>query len=115
VSDDNVRPLPGVAPHFDLDSYEVPDKEKREPFTIQLNGELLTFTDPQDAEWEELLNITGPHEFVRLCLSEEDLQKLYDAQLSSRKFNALLEAFERHYGIIDKVRKAQRDNQRLGL
>lgn len=80
---------------------DVLEKEKvYDPFVVALpGGETITFNDPRDLEWHELASLEDPVQFVRVCLSEEDKDKLRNCKLAGWQFNKIMESFNRHFGI----------------
>ena len=106
---DNVTALPTKIT-FDLDSEEKDDV--KEPFVAQVGGRPLTFADPEDLDWQDLLDIEQPTDFIRYTLSDEDRQHLFSQALPGWKLGKLMETYMKHYGLDKKMQQFQREQRR---
>lgn len=104
---------------LDLDAWEPPADEVKPPFVVKVGGKTITMVDPRDEDWQDLLDLTQPTDFIRVCMSKEDRDHLlslrHEKKLSGRKLNRLMEAFMEHYEIDEQIRQAQRQAQIRGL
>jgi hypothetical protein len=107
MTTDNVSKLP-VDVDFDLDAAEKPQSQIRPPFRTTIEGKVVTFNDPSDADWRDLAMLDSPNEFVRLTTSPEDRRHIFETPLPGWKFNMLMEAFYRHFNLEDKIAEAKR-------
>lgn len=94
---------------IDLDTAERPADEVKAPFTVKIEGKVITMKDPVDLDWRDLLNMQDPREFIRLTMSAEDRDHLSKTSFPGWKFSQLMEAFYRHYDLEELARQAQRD------
>lgn len=92
---------------LDLDALERPERDQKPPFVISLAGRRVTFRDPEEIDWRELLSVKAPADLMRVALSTEDRQHLYDNPIESWKFNELMKRYESHFDLAEKLRKAQ--------
>ena len=100
---------------FDLDSWEPDAKDVFEPFKARVNGRVVTFNDPRDNDWRDLLELQNPVEFIRVCTSEEDRKYLLAQTIHSRKLEALMAGFMEHFKIDDAIREAQKQQRLRGI
>lgn len=96
---DNVTPLLPEDVVFDLDAAQRPDKEVKPPFKTRVNGRVIVMNDPAEFDWQDLIDISHPNDFLVHCLSDDDRYWLQDQKIEAWKFNNLLEAYMRHYGL----------------
>lgn len=97
----NVTNLPENV-SFNLDAIERPENEVKEPFTVRVADRVITMKDPAEFDWRDLIDITHPDDFLVHCLEDDDRYFLQDQKIPAWKFNDLLEAYMRHYGIDPK-------------
>lgn len=109
MSDDNVRALPGNI-SLDLDTLEREDA--RPPFVVKVEGREITLGDPEDIDWQDLVEIESPAEFIRFCATKEDRDFLLSQKVPGWKFSKLMEAYQQHYGIDEKLADARRRERR---
>lgn len=108
----DVTKLPGTIA-LDLDA-ATRDDEKG-PFTVVISDREITFGDPEDLDWRDLLMLQDPAEFLRLSLAAEDRKFILEQPLPAWKFNRLMEAYYSHFDLEDKVRQARRQQQLAGI
>lgn len=82
---------------FNLDTFE--RENAPEPFVIVLGGRRIEFADPQDLDWQDLMEIDDPDELTEKCLSAEDKVYFYSQKIEAFKLRELLERFRDHYGL----------------
>ena len=82
---------------LNLDTYET--EAPAEDFVVVVGGKRLTFTDPMEIPWQDLVELSDPEEFARLCLSEKDRDHFLNHPLSGRKMNVLMTEFRKHFGL----------------
>lgn len=82
---------------LNLDTYESEDPTT--PFVVVVGGKRLTFNDPMEISWQELVELNDPEEFARLCLNEKDREHFLEYPLSGRKMNVLMTRFREHFGL----------------
>lgn len=99
-------PEPGVV--LDLDIEEKPEQDVKPPFIVKVGERNLEFSDPSDIDWRDLAAIEAPGELLRLSLSREDHEFLRKQSLPTWKFNRLMEAYNLHFDLEDKIREAKR-------
>lgn len=95
-----------IAPAADFDVDVEIEKAKaaskdRKPFTAEVAGRTITFTDPRDLDWQILLEVQeNPLRVLRYCLSDEDRAHLRETKgVPSSVFGQLITRFRLHYGI----------------
>lgn len=101
--------------HLDLDAAERPADEVKEPYTFTIAGREITMIDPGELDWQDLLFITNPMDFLRYALSSEDRDFLLDQKVPGWKFGLLMEGFYKHYDLEKKVEDAKRRERLQGL
>jgi hypothetical protein len=107
VSDDNVSSLP-VNVDFDLDAYEQPESDKIPDLTMRLGGRVVTFTNPDQIDWLNLVEMTNPVEFLRYSCTKEDRNHILGLALPAHKFSKLMSVYEQHFKIEDRVNELRR-------
>lgn len=112
MADDNVNELP-VSVDLDLDQAERP--KGAEHFRTRVNKKVLSFANPEDLDWRDILLMENPAEIIRLALDDEDRRFLYEQELPAWKMNKLLEAYQAHFGLEDKIRDARRRSHLAGI
>lgn len=103
----NVTDLPQNV-DLDLDAAERPRESVKEPFTVRLGGKVISMTDPEELDWQDLLEIEDPTDFLRFCVSDEDRAHIRKQKLEGWKLGRLMEAYMSHYGLDEKLADAQR-------
>lgn len=97
---------------LDLDAYERPAEEVIPPFVVRLGGRTVTMTNPEDIDWQDLLDIENPADFLRYCVDKDDAKFILGLALPGHKFAKLMETYQEHYGIEEKLDAARRRNRR---
>lgn len=71
-----------------------------EPFVVVIAGKPREFLDPNEMDWQELMQILqDPRVLFQLALSEEDYQAVMASRIPVWKMRALTDAYAAHYGI----------------
>lgn len=112
MSDDNVTPLPQNIV-FNLDEQE--RAAAPEIFSTLVGGKRITMTDPEDLDWEDLLAIETPYDFLTYSCSPEDRRHILSLKLPGWKFSKLIEAYKQHYGFDEKIAAARRAGLASGM
>lgn len=105
MSDSNVTQLPTNIT-FNLDEQE--RETKVEPFVALVGGRSITMTDPEELDWEDLLMIEGPYDFLTYSCSPEDKRYILAQKMPGWKFGKLIAAYQQHYGFDEKLAEARR-------
>lgn len=111
MTDDNVTRLPEPGVILDLNTVERPKKSIRPPFRVTVGDRVVEFADPDSIDWKILAEVQLPVDLVRVSLSREDRDHILSSDLPGWKFNALMEAYNEHFGLEDKIREAKRRHQ----
>lgn len=111
VGDDNVRPLPAQV-DFDLDSYERAPEDIIAPLVIKVGGKPVTFTNPDEIDWRDLIDMTNPIQFLTYSVSEADRRHIMGLALPAHKLAKLMEVYQDHFKLEEKI-AAVRRSQRL--
>ncbi len=87
--------------HFDLDALE--NESEAEPFRFTLGGEVFEMRAPEDVDWQIQLDAAEEDPaHIRALFADllgEDWERFAAHKLPARKFNALMEAWQKHYGV----------------
>lgn len=110
---DNVTPLPENVV-FDLDAEERPAEEVKPDFTVRINGRVLTMTDPEEIDWQDLLDIENPVDFLHYCTSQEDREFLYAQRMGGWKLGRLMDRYMKHFELDAKMQQFKRQQRRGG-
>lgn len=110
MSDDNVRDLnlPPEEVDLDLDTVEKDEKDVKPPYRTRVAGRILTFGNPEDVDWQDLLLIQSPVDLLQFVLNTEDLRFLREQHLPGWKLGKLMNGFSEHYDLDERMRQAQR-------
>jgi hypothetical protein len=87
--------------HLNLDEWEDPDRVKV-PFSVVVGGKRVVLIDPKDLDWQDVARIDrggDPMLFFEYCFSDEDKAHFMGQKVSSRKMDALMKMYFRHYKI----------------
>lgn len=103
---DNVQQLP-VNVDFDLDAYERPADEIIPPFVVRLGGRVIEMQNPDDIDWKDLLDITDPVNFLRHSVTKEERNHIFSLNIPGHKLNAMMERYQEHFKIEEKMEKAR--------
>ena len=82
------------------------------PFVAVLAGREIVFSDPAELDWQDLLEIGDPVDFLRYVVSKEDREFIHKQKLAAFKFNRLMEAFMTYYELDEKLEQARREQRR---
>ena len=83
---------------LNLDTYER-ESGPAKPFVAVVGGKAISFTDPQEIPWQDLMGLDDPEDFARLCVAEGDREHFLDTPLPTWKMNLLMDGFKAHYGL----------------
>lgn len=83
---------------FNLDTVER-EKEPVEPFVVAIGDRAITLIDPQDLDYQTLLAIEQPVQFLRHAMSKEDREFLRTQKIPGWKFGEMMNRYMRHYGL----------------
>jgi hypothetical protein len=109
-----VTDLPGNIT-LDLDELERDPKQVRPPFVTVIGGRQVTFSDPEDADWQDLYDVADPYGLLRVAVTPEDRAHILEQKMPTWKFEKLMQAYNQHFGLEDKIAEARRRNARAGL
>lgn len=104
--------LPAQDIALDLDAAQRPAEDVVEPFAARVGGKRIVMTDPQEIDWQDLLEIEDPAGFLRHCVSKEDRDHLRGLTLPGWKFGKLIDAYLAHYRLEEKMEEARRRQTR---
>lgn len=106
--------LPGdVNLTLDLDALERPAKDVKPPFTVKVGDRVLTMQDPEELDWQDLLDLQHPIDFLQYVLSDDDRQHLMNQNMPGWKLSKLMDKYTKHFDIDKKMREAEREQRRL--
>lgn len=96
--------------HFDLDNAQRPAEQVKAPFAFNWNERVITLSDPAELDYETLLKIEQPAQFLRYCASQDDRDFLADPKnkMEGWRIGLLIEKFYEHYG-LDKNEAKRRE------
>lgn len=103
-----VTNLPDKSISFDLDAEERDPKDVKEPFIARVQGRAVTMIDPEEIDWQDLLEITKPTDFLRYALTPEDRAYVSGLEMPAWKLGKLISAYSDYYGIEERVERLQR-------
>lgn len=106
TSDDNVKQLP-VNVDFDLDAYQRPEADIIPPFVVRLGGKVIEMQNPDDMDWKDLLDITDPVNFLRYSVTADERAHIFSLEIPGHKLNELMERYQAHFKIQEKVQRAR--------
>lgn len=84
--------------HINLDTFE-DEKGLVEDFAFVLNGRRIVMTNPRDVAWQDLAELDDPYALADICMSKEDGEFFLAQRMKARKLEALMQAFQKHYGL----------------
>ncbi len=79
---------------------ELERKNPKDPFVAVIGGREITFTDPEEMDWEDLAALDSPGDFVDMCTTDDDREHIYNQKLPAFKFKKLWEAYQQHYDLL---------------
>ena len=100
---------------LDLDTVERPAEDVVAPFVVTVKGRVITMTDPEEFDWQDLLTIQTPQDFLRYCTTAEDREFLRDLKMPGWKFGQLMKAYQKHYKIDQKLEDYDREQARTRI
>lgn len=100
--------------NLNLDAVERPAEDRVDPFKVVVGGRVITMTDPEEIDWQDLLTIEDPIQFLEFCVSEEDRDYLAEQKIPGWKFGHLIQGYQKHFKIDKKIAQAQREQARGG-
>lgn len=80
---------------------EIERTNVKDPFVVVVGEKEVTFTDPEDLDWEDLAALDSPGDFIDMCTSDADREHIYGLKLPSYKFKRLWEAYQKHYDLLE--------------
>lgn len=84
---------------FNADTYEReqgPDK----PYVVVIGGRPLTFVDPQEIPWQDLMDLDDPETFAGTTLEDEDDRKHFlETPLKTGVMLEVMRRYREHYGL----------------
>lgn len=105
---DNVTNLPTPGVVLDLDAMERPAKDVKPPFVVRVGGKDITFADPSELDWKDLVDINHPGQLVGISLSRADRDHILTTDLPTWKFGELMDSYYTHYDFDKKIEEARR-------
>lgn len=88
--------------HFVVDDAQR-DEKPIDPFVADIKGRLVTFGDPAEIDYQDLLSCETPMEFWKYTVSQEDRDHIATTRMESWRLGALLKAYLEHYRATDRV------------
>lgn len=88
--------------HFVVDDAKR-EETPPEPFVADVKGRSITFGDPAEIAYQDLLSCETPMEFWRFTVSEDDRDYIADTRMEAWRLGALLKAYLEHYRAADRV------------
>jgi hypothetical protein len=114
MTDDNVRDLPVGDVDFDLDTVEKDAVDQRPVFRTKLKGRAIEMTSPDDVDWQDLMDIGQPVELLSYVIDRDDLRFIREQRIPGWKLNKLMEAYSIHYGLDERMKRANREARLAG-
>lgn len=111
----DVVSLPTAGVTLDLDAQERPPEEIKSPYVVKVGDRLVTFIDPAEADWRDLIHIGTPADLFAVALNEDDATYIRGRAMEGWRFNILMKGYYDYYGLEDKIREAQRQAKLSGL
>lgn len=94
---------------LNLDTVERdPEEIVAEPFTVVIGGRAITMTDPAELDWQDLLELNNPADFLRFCVSAEERRHIAAQRIPGWKLGKLMQAYMDHYRLEEQMDKARR-------
>lgn len=86
---------------FDLDALER-EGGAPAPFQFVHKGKTYTMLDPQEIDWQDLLQgFRNPALFVRFAMPVDQQRDFFGTRVEAWKMNALMQQYQKHYGLPD--------------
>lgn len=92
------RPVDSAKVHLNLDTYEG-ERGVEEPFAFVIEGRRIVLLNPRDVAWQDLAELDDPYALAEICMTEEDGNFFIEQRMPARKLEALMQAFQKHYGL----------------
>ena len=98
-----VAPAPAPRVNLDLDSLERPPSEaNREPYSFALAGRVITLLDPQELEWDLVLNAANdPAALLYNAMSRKDRRFVSEKGVPLWKMTKAVEGYMAYYDLED--------------
>jgi len=106
---DNVTSLPSAGVVFDLDAET---RDEIPPFVAQVGGRSITMIDPETMDWQDVMDIDSPLDFLRYCVTGEDREFIFGLKMPAWRLGRLMENYQKHYGLEEKMAAFQRSQRR---
>jgi hypothetical protein len=87
--------------HFVVD--DAKKDEVFDPFVADVKGRTITFGDPSEIDYQDLLSCETPMEFWKYSVSKEDRDYIAETRMESWRLGALLKAYLSHYRAAERV------------
>lgn len=98
--------------HIDLnlDTAERPADQVKPPFAFAWKGRRVVLTDPADVDYQNLLEIENPLQFLRYTATQEDRDFLAskEGSMEGWRLNLMMESYYKHFGM-------SKERQKLGF
>lgn len=78
------------------------------PYTFQVGGQTLTFTDPSVLDWQVVEGMESIEDLAEHCMSDEDRKVFYETPLAAFKLGLLFEDVQRHFELGQPAGKRNR-------
>lgn len=89
--------------HFVVDEAKRPDTEVFETFTADVKGRMITFGDPAEIDYQDLLACETPMQFWKFTVAQEDRDYIAECRMEGWRLGALLTAYLEHYRAAERV------------
>lgn len=89
--------------HFVVEEAERPPGEQFEPFVADVYGRTITFGDPAEIDYQDLLQCETAMEFWKYTVSQEDRDYIAGKRMPGWRLGALLTAYLGHFRAADRV------------
>lgn len=91
---------------------ELENEDAKEPFRAVVKGRTIEMKDPAELDWQDLLEITNPLDFMRYCMEKEDRKFLHEQKIEGWRFGKLIEAYMTYYELDEKLEEFRRAQSR---
>ena len=75
------------------------EREALPPFSFVVDGQRVEMLDPHEIDFKDLMEIDAPAKFLTYALSDEAKELLLKTKVPGWKFNKVIEAYLKHYGL----------------
>jgi len=90
------KPAP-IAVNLDTLELETTDV----PFVAVVGGKNLTFKDPKQIFWQDLMGLDDPESFAEIALEEAERDHFLETRVETGKVMRLMSLYRAHYGMGD--------------